>query len=1100
VNAATQTFTNNFVIGGLGWNETSGYLGALRLNSTTISGTIALTADTRITSAGTSTLSGIISGGFGMDFFEDTVIGTISLTGVNTYTGTTIVNSMGSGTTFPNLIVGNDTALGTTAGGTIVYGTGTTGTGSTLTLATGFTVTGETLTLDPTINGYRASLQTSGTATWDGNLEVAGTGGFLQLYSNTGGNLTIGSNDSDTVTGTNTLVVRGVGNGTINSALNMAGGITKTDAGTWTIASNNNSFTGMPAAASGILSVGSIADAGLNSALGAGTSITLGQNSAAAGRLQFTGASGGSSNRSLFINNGTNGAGVIENTVSGQTLTLSGALTVATPANACSLTLTGAGNGTMSGGIAGSPLMTLNKTGLGTWTISGTATHTGTTAIGDGTLVFTTVSQSLTGGLTFGTTAGSTTTGSLDLSTASATFAGPMLVQTNSATANTITIGSGQTLATNGNVTIGTNTGSLHNTDLTVTGAGSWTITNAAASGSFQIGAATGGTNTNPAVVDLSGLATFNANLSGASSVFRVGDLSTGTAVVAPSIKLAANSTITVATLGVGDNNGQGTAKILSLGTGVNTINANSILIGEAAGQRSRGTINFQHPTNGSLVIRSQSGATGTADLTLINTNNTGGNNHNAQLLMAGHTVDVSLDALVMARRTGNSTGGLGNAEITFDNGTFSANSTAMTERTGTGIGPVTGTITIGGGTASLGTVTMAVNTNTSANAQTATANLNISDGTVTATSINMANAVNTGGVKTAIGNINLSGGSLTLAGDITRTGGAGTENAIITLSGGTLNMVANDIGSGSAAITLTAESGTLSNVASINGSGGLTKTTAGTLILSGTNAYTGNTVVNDGAFELADDAQLKFVLGATSGSNNSISGAGTGTAVLNGDFNIDTTAADALLSGSWTLENVSTLTGAYGSTFSVVGFVDAGGDKWTKTVGSKKYTFDETTGILTLATAGYAAWIDGFGLTGLDALATADPDLDGIANAVEMVIGGNPATGMDTALLPTIELVNADPDGDTTFSDYLLFTYRRSDLSVAGGVTADCETDTDLVAPWTAATGAPGVVIQVDDNFVFTPPAAADTDRVRVYVPRGANTTLFGRLNVTVP
>ena len=45
-----------------------------------------------------------------------------------------------------------------------------------------------------------------------------------------------------------------------------------------------------------------------------------------------------------------------------------------------------------------------------------------------------------------------------------------------------------------------------------------------------------------------------------------------------------------------------------------------------------------------------------------------------------------------------------------------------------------------------------------------------------------------------------------------------------------------------------------------------------------------------------------------------------------------------------------------------------------------------------------------------------------------------------------------------------------------------------------------PGVVIQVDDNYAsFTPPAA-NTDRVRVYVPRGANTKLFGRLKVVVP
>ena len=41
-------------------------------------------------------------------------------------------------------------------------------------------------------------------------------------------------------------------------------------------------------------------------------------------------------------------------------------------------------------------------------------------------------------------------------------------------------------------------------------------------------------------------------------------------------------------------------------------------------------------------------------------------------------------------------------------------------------------------------------------------------------------------------------------------------------------------------------------------------------------------------------------------------------------------------------------------------------------------------------------------------------------------------------------------------------------------------------------------MVIQVDDNFAWTNPVAgAATDRVRVYVPRAANTKLFGRLNV---
>ena len=280
----------------------------------------------------------------------------------------------------------------------------------------------------------------------------------------------------------------------------------------------------------------------------------------------------------------------------------------------------------------------------------------------------------------------------------------------------------------------------------------------------------------------------------------------------------------------------------------------------------------------------------------------------------------------------------------------------------------------------------------------------------------------------------------------------------------------------------------------------GITKTGDGTLRLTATNnSYTGNTVVNAGTLALADNAQLRFVLGTSSGANNQINGAGTTT--LDGDFNIVTSAADGLASGTWTIIDHSTLTETYTTNFSVVGFTAVGATKWTKPNGpTKLYTFDEATGQLTLGpSASYASWIAGFSLIGPDALATADPDNDGIDNAVEMVLGGNPATGMDTALLPTIEMVT-DPAG-VPAGNYLLFTYRRTDLSVTAGVTATCETDTNLVGLWTTAVGGvDGVVILTDDNYAsFTPPAA-DTDRVRVYVPRGANLTLFGRLNVLVP
>lgn len=49
---------------------------------------------------------------------------------------------------------------------------------------------------------------------------------------------------------------------------------------------------------------------------------------------------------------------------------------------------------------------------------------------------------------------------------------------------------------------------------------------------------------------------------------------------------------------------------------------------------------------------------------------------------------------------------------------------------------------------------------------------------------------------------------------------------------------------------------------------------------------------VSAGTLALADNAQLRFVIGATSGTNNRITGAGTVT--LDGDFNIDPDLTDA--------------------------------------------------------------------------------------------------------------------------------------------------------------------------------------------------------------
>ena len=318
---------------------------------------------------------------------------------------------------------------------------------------------------------------------------------------------------------------------------------------------------------------------------------------------------------------------------------------------------------------------------------------------------------------------------------------------------------------------------------------------------------------------------------------------------------------------------------------------------------------------------------------------------------------------------------------------------------TGTRTGAVTAVITGGGGTGATATVTTAglltITHPGTGYTSAPTITVTVTGGTITYT----PNASSF--IVTAVQMTNAGSG---YTGTPTYTFDSGSATAGVVGRSSVILSANSSIG-GAGDMTIDAV------VSQSGGAPGLTKVGAGTLTLTAANTYTGNTNVSEGALILADNAQLSFVLGA-SGINNSITGAGTVT--LEGDFNINTTAADGLSSGSWTLENVDTLAGAYGSSFTVTGFTDIGGDKWEKTVGSKIYTFDETTGILTLVTSDpFPAWAASKGLNGTPGFENGkgdDPDGDGFTNLDEFAFDGNPLSGAnDGKIVGKIATVGPD-------------------------------------------------------------------------------------------
>ncbi|MEI6464508.1 MAG: autotransporter-associated beta strand repeat-containing protein, partial [Verrucomicrobiota bacterium] len=799
----------------------------------------------------TATIAAVITGTGGIN---KTDLGTLTLSGNNTYTGNTTVTA---GTL---VVSGNQTAASgavTVGAGARLAGTGalaavTIQNGGTLFGSSGSTLTMAGLTLSPNARVSAALgaptttglFQVNGSLTLDGQLDLTSTGtfgpGLYRLFNYTGSlvdnGLLIGSTPAGALVPT---VQTSVAN-QVNLLVAVAPlPIWTGGSGTWSASSTATNW----GAAEGNY-----------------------QGGWQPGMAIFQGAPG-------TVTVDTTGGPVVvtglQFAVDGYTVT-GGALTTNT-----ATTVLRTGDGTFAGdsvtGTIAAPIIGtggIDKTDLGTLVLSGNNTYSGGTTISGGTL------QIGAGGTTGSIVGNVTNNATLKFNRSdSVTFAGVI-----SGSGAVVQAGTGTTALTGNNtysggteVTAGTLQIGAGGTAGSVTGnisnAGTVSFNRSDATTFAGVISGSGAvTHVGPGTTTLTGANTYTGGTTVTSGVLQLGaggttGSITGNVVNQATVVFNRSDAVTVAGVISGSGNivqqGSGTTVLTGANsyTGGTTINAGTLQIGAGG-------------TTGSLAGNVVNNAT----LTI--------NRSDAVTLGGGITGSGSL---VNA--------GAGNT--TFS-GVIGGTGSFRQEGTGTVIFNATNTYT-GGTTIAAGTLQIG------SGGTTGSVGGNIVNNATLA--INRSDAVTLAGVVSGSGAlVQLGNGTTTLAGANTYTGGttitAGTLQ--IGAGGATGSLVGNVLNNGTLAVNRS-DAVTVDGV--ISGSGALKQVGSGTTILTGANTYAGGTTINAGTLQLGSGGSAGSVTG------NIVNNA---TLTLNrGDAN----TVESVISGTGSLRQLgsgtTTLTGA---------------------------------------------------------------------------------------------------------------------------------------------------------------------------------------------